>query len=201
MSKRSAIASALGRSGMVVALAAGSLASLPVRADPNVYGGMGLGLFRAEVDVASFAASNVATNKDDSTAFRVFGGYNITRGLAVELGWNKLHGTKAIVSGGAEAGNHKLDNDGFDLSAVGTMSLGKYFSLFGRLGLYSWDAEDTNTTTRVSKSDSGTDILYGGGLRFDLTKNIGFRAEYDVYDVDAGAGEFGIWYVSGILSF
>jgi opacity protein-like surface antigen len=206
MSHKSAIASAIGRRTLALALAVGPAVSMPALADTTVYGGGGLGEFRADIDVESFralGATGVEPNRN-SLAFRVFAGYNVSRSLSVEMGWNKLEDSKAIVTGGPAPGNYKFDNRGFDLSVVGTMELNKYFALFGRFGLYSWDADVRHTTTGTSVSESGTDILYGGGLRFQLIENIGFRAEYSVYDVDvveAGAGKFGLWLISGVLSF
>ncbi|MCY1187970.1 hypothetical protein D9M73_290160 [compost metagenome] len=50
--------------------------------------------------------------------------------------------------------------------------------VFGSVGAHAWDA-DGNATD----DDTGVDLTYGVGVEFDVFRNIGLRAEYEVLEV------------------
>jgi OOP family OmpA-OmpF porin len=67
---------------------------------------------------------------------------------------------------------------------VGTLPLNESFALFGKVGLWSWSATGSATAGGVSVSadDSGSDVFYGVGARYNLNKNWGLTLELENYD-------------------
>ena len=51
-------------------------------------------------------------------------------------------------------------------------------------------ADTDATAPGLSASESNTDLTYGLGVRWDFTKNLGVRAEYQIYK-DIGGGDIG----------
>jgi OmpA-OmpF porin, OOP family len=107
---------------------------------------------------------------EDDTGFRFSGGYQFNRNFAAELGYVTLF-DKSIFGANVEV-------DGFELVAVGKMPLANNFSVYGKLGFLMWDAKVAGF------SDDGTDLTFGLGLQYDVSRNLGIRGQWQRYDVD-----------------
>jgi|SRR6266850_4337429 len=136
----------------------------------SAYIGGSLGQSKFKVD-----CGGVTTCDTKDTAFRIFGGYQVNRNFAAELGWAKLGKAHFADSGGSA----DLEASAFDLSALGAFPLGSQFSVFGRLGFYLSKAEFSGDATG-SKNSNG--ITWGFGGQFDLNRNLGLRAEWQRYN-------------------
>ena len=57
--------------------------------------------------------------------------------------------------------------------------------LYGKLGIHSWDAKFsiTSTTATASADDSGTDVFFGAGIQVSL-ENLNGRIGYSKFDLD-----------------
>lgn len=123
----------------------------------------------------------VGSCDDDDTGWKIFGGYNFNQNFGVEAAWVDLGEATANGTIGAAAATANVEVDGFNISAVGRVPLGEQFSLFGKLGLYVWDASASATvaTTSVFLDNDGTDISFGAGGQYDFSKNFGVRAEWE----------------------
>jgi OmpA-OmpF porin, OOP family len=131
---------------------------------------------------------------DSSTAWKVFGGYQFTRNWAVELAYTDLgkFSTDANVVGGvgvvAATEYAEVKPNCWSLSAVGILPLGNNFSLLGKAGVCRWDdrskAYETvvNTIIPETPSSTGTDLTFGLGAKYDATRNLGVRAEWERFD-------------------
>jgi len=87
------------------------------------------------------------------------------------------------------------DIKGLDATAVGSVWIGNKFSLFGRLGMFAWKAEETmsifrgaengNPATKqtVSVDDTGFSVLYGLGIQTQLDGAL-VRLEYQFTEID-----------------
>lgn len=172
----------------VLGLAAAALA-LPASAQrvdaSNAYLGVSLGQAKYG-DVCSGLSGFTCDDKD--TAFRIFGGYQFTPNLAVELGYADL-GSAAFrgTSGGvAITGNEEFT--AFDLVGVASWPIGTAFYVYGKLGLYHGEVTATavgtlgGVSSRGSASDSGTDFTFGLGAGFDVSRNVGLRLEWQRYN-------------------
>lgn len=79
---------------------------------------------------------------------------------------------------------------GFGLDSIGTLPVTNRFSFYGRFGAYRGDARPTfGTTLPTLIGDTGrygTRLRYGLGLRYDFSKALGVRAEFERYSATGG---------------
>jgi OOP family OmpA-OmpF porin len=124
---------------------------------------------------------------DKDTAWRILGGYQFNKNFAVELGYTDA-GEASASAGGFSA---SVEATIWELVAVGSWPFTPNFSVYGKLGMYRGETDfSTNVPGISGESESNTDLTYGIGVRWDFTKNLGLRAEYQVYS-DVGGGNIG----------
>jgi OOP family OmpA-OmpF porin len=135
------------------------------------------------------------SDDDSDTAFKLFGGYQYNKNLAVEAGYFNLGQfgytatTVPPATAGTLSGNIKLQ--GLNLDAVGMLPLDERFSVFGRLGLHYAQAKDTFSSTGVvaapadpNPSKNALNYKAGLGLQYDFTESLGLRLEAERYRID-----------------
>jgi len=111
-------------------------------------------------------------NADDSdAAFRIFGGYQVSSMQAVIASYVDLGA--AQYSGPALGGfADSLEADGIDVSYVVGWAPGDQnrFSLFGTVGVLSWDQDVslTDSTIDFEASDDGTSLSLGFGVEVNM---------------------------------
>jgi OOP family OmpA-OmpF porin len=116
---------------------------------------------------------------DEDTTWKILGGYKINRTFAVELGYATLF-DKSVSGIG-------VDVTAWDLVGVASFPIADKFSVFGKLGFAMWEAEATSVPGFGTVEDDGTDLTFGIGLQYDVSRNLGIRAQWQRYDVDADA--------------
>lgn len=165
----------------VLALAVASMASSAAMAQAYVSGAAGAGHVNLD-------CSGAASCDNDSTAFKVLGGYNFGNGLAGELGYISFG--KATASGAGVTAEAKAT--GLLLGAAFHAPLANNFGLTGRLGMINMKTEITRTVAGIgSGSDSETNIkpYFGFAVTYAFTQDLKLeagadfsRAEYDGED-------------------
>ena len=169
--------------------------------------------------------NRVASEDDSDSAWKVFGGYKFNRFLALELAYADLGSGSATVltdelealSTAGEGGegvyrgsqrtNFSYETQIIALSGRGTLPIGSWFRLFGKLGLTYYDSESSRSwLTAANKtvpgeasvdasdsrpaardSESGTSWLYGLGAGITLRERWAIDLEYESYrDIDFG---------------
>lgn len=161
----------------VLALAATSTPALSQ--DAGWYAGISYGKTKVKGFCTDLGGLGTTSCDDKDTALTVFGGYQINKNFGAELGYVTLGEVSATLSGVTVTAETK----GFELVGVGTVPLNQQFSLFGKLGFFRWDVDAT--APGVSVSESGTDLTYGFGVKYDFTKNFAVRGYWQKYnDVD-----------------
>jgi len=90
---------------------------------------------------------------DDDLGFKIFGG------------WSEIIGLN-------------LDTTGWDLFGLAALNLGPV-GLFAKVGQIWWDSSSNITLL----DDSGNDMAYGIGLRFQIG-SFAIRGEYEYFDLD-----------------
>lgn len=199
------IAKAVGTLGLMGCAVINS--PFAVAEDSFWYIGGNIGQSRAKIDDARITAqllgNGLATSSiaDDNsaTAYKLFGGYQYNKNLAVEAGYFDLgqFGYLATtVPAGTLTGNIKLK--GLNLDAVGMLPLDEKFSVFGRLGLSYAQARDNFTSTLAvpapttpSPSKNALNYKAGLGIQYDFTESLGVRLEAERYRVNDGVGNKG----------
>ena len=180
---------------------------LAVADDTGWYIGGNIGKAKANIDddaittqLQSTGATSVSISDDDSdTAFKLFGGYQYSKHMAVEAGYFDLGEfgyTATTVPAGTLTGQAKIN--GVSLDLVGMRPLSEKFSVFGRIGLNYAQTEDnfTNTGTVPVPANAGPNkndlsYKYGAGLQYDFSASLGARAEVERYRIDDAVGNKG----------
>lgn len=178
----------IGKKALVAGLAAGSFAVispavLAQAQTPGWYAGGSLG----QTDAKDATCTPPLTSCDDKdTAWKIFGGYEINRNFAVELGYTNLGEFKASGPGGVNA---TIESTAWELVGVGSFPVADRFSLYGKLGGYRAETEG-RTNVGLSADESNTGLTFGAGAQYDFTRTVGVRAEWQRY-TDVGGGNVG----------
>lgn len=171
----------------VLSVASAMLVAAPAFAqDQGWYAGLHLGQAKAKDACDGVSGAGISCD-DNDTMFRILGGYQFNKNLAVELGYNDMGEVSA--SGGGITAN--IESKIWEVVAVGSWPFTPQFSAYGKLGMYRGETDfSTNAPGVGNESESNTDLTYGIGVRWDFTKNLGVRAEYQIYK-DLGGGNIG----------
>jgi hypothetical protein len=123
----------------LAALAVAAAAPAAYAQDENAgwYLGGGVGQFNAQIDDVDDVDATVDDWDDDDTAYKFFAGYRVNNFLAFELDYINLGEPSGTVLPGF---NVDASVDGFAPYVVGTIPLGRWFEVYGRLGYYFYDA-------------------------------------------------------------
>ena len=185
---------------VIVALATTAFA-LPATAQLNmssVYIGGDLGLAERKDSCGSILAGGSCDEKDRSWA--LFGGYQLNRNFAAELGYHDLGEIKASVGSATAASKTHV----WDLVAVGMLPVMNTLSLYGKLGGY-WAKSHLSSNVANGGTDTNTGLTYGAGVQWDAMPNIGVRAQWQRYDNvggnQTGEGDINVVSVGALYRF
>jgi OOP family OmpA-OmpF porin len=117
--------------------------------------------------------------------YRLFGGFQLNRFAAVELGYQDM--------GKATFGPTQLKAWAWDLSAIGMWGVpltpgGMGLSVLGRLGVYNGELKAVTPSTGAEVKHGTTDLTYGLGLQLDLSRVLGARVEWQRFSKMGGGG-------------
>jgi OOP family OmpA-OmpF porin len=132
--------------------------------------------------IPDLITSGSVDGSDTGTKF--FGGYQFSRNVGLELAFVDLG--KAGYSGtfqGLSVTGGTVKTTGLNFSVVGTLPLNANFDFFGKVGLFTWESKASDVTGGVpfSGKDDGTDLSFGLGATYNLTRNLGIRAEWEQF--------------------
>lgn len=173
----------LGSSGLITASQALAQAQQPA-AGFYVGGSVGQSNFDKEI-VRELITSGTVDTSD--TGFKVFGGYQFNRNVGLEVAYVDLG--KASYSGFAGPDpviGGKVEVTGVNLSAIGAWPVAPNLDVFGKIGFLSWEDKASDVTGGVPFSDKieGTDLSFGFGAAWHLTRNVRLRVEWERFRVD-----------------
>lgn len=115
-----------------------------------------------------------ASCDDKDTGWKIVGGYKFSTSLSAEVGYIDM-GEVVASAGGLTA---DIGVTTFYFAGLAAWPLGDSgFSIFGKLGFHLWDVD-----AGAFGSDDGTDLMWGLGMQYDLSKNLGLRVEYEAFD-------------------
>lgn len=162
-----------------IAVGAALLAATALGAPAWAQTYVGLGLGQSSVNIDCTGADSC--DKRD-TAFKVYGGYRFAPWIGVEAAY--YNAGKARLSGSdPEVGTLGADlkSTGYGLFAVGMLPLDR-FSLFAKVGAAETkvriDAVSSLLGT-ASANQRHTDVAWGLGGDWRITKSLALRAEYE----------------------
>lgn len=121
---------------------------------------------------------------ETDTGFKVFGGYMFTPNFGAELSYTDFGNANASASLGFTRVNVSFDGSAIALFGIASAPINEQFSVFGKLGIASFDTEVTGAVPGFgssNESESYTSVAYGIGASFNVARNIAFRAEWERY--------------------
>lgn len=132
----------------------------------------------------------VTTSSTRDTGFRVFGGYQLHRYIAIEGAYVDLgsFGFKTDVSPtGSLSGDMKIS--GFEVSAVGTLPINDQFGVYARVGALAGETKTSYTgagSVQVliggeTQKKRSTQLSYGAGLAYNFNSKFSVRGEWARY--------------------
>lgn len=132
---------------------------------------------------------------DDSNGYRITLGFDVNSNIAIEASYTNLgefdadDDTIAALEflTGVALDDASVEGDGIEFAVVGKAPLSDVVSVFGKAGIFVWDAEykiDTVSFGSDSDTEDGTDPFFGVGVSFDIGQAVAFNVEYTLYDVD-----------------
>jgi len=149
---------------IAMAVALSTFIAVPAVAAGNAYIGINAGTNQTAYD-----------NVGSSIGYGVFGGYSFNEFVAAELSYVSL--SDADITGSTS----KLSGSVVALAAVGSLPLGRDFSLTGKAGYASSSVSSGGT------SSSKADLTFGIGAQYNIGKKFGVRLNYDRFNVGEGA--------------
>jgi OmpA-OmpF porin, OOP family len=160
------------------ALAAPAIATAQMQPQSGFYIGGSIGQMEADGDCRAGFTCDL---KD--SAWKLFGGYQLNRHFAVEAtygDWGDITiGT--TVSGIPVSATGEIWSAG--VAALGILPLGgDRFGLFGKVGILYTEQEATGSAPGVptqTETETGSELHYGFGALFNITRNLGVRAEWE----------------------
>lgn len=152
-------------------------------------------------------AGQISTRDDSDTSGRVFGGYLMGSMQAVVVSYIDLGTTR--FDGPAFGGFEDfLDAEGFDISYLAGWAPGSQqrFSLFGTIGVFSWDQDVrlTDSSGDFDFRDEGTSFSVGVGAEINLGSSgaspWGINVAYQLFKDVGDAGNSGHEYDRDVFS-
>lgn len=138
-----------------------------VGADKGWYAGASVG----ESKASDWCNIDFGDCEDTDTAWKLFGGHQINKNFAAELGYADLGEVTDVGVG--------IETKTIAVSALGMIPVGQASNIFGRLGFNRWDLSSSQLG-----DDSGTDPVYGIGASFGMGPAAALRLEWERFDVD-----------------
>jgi OOP family OmpA-OmpF porin len=165
-------------------VAAAAPAAFAQDAEPGFYLGGGVGQFNAQIDDVDDVDSTVDEWDNDDTAYKLFLGYRLNNFLSFELDYINLGEPSGEVIPGR---NVDASVDGFAPYVVGTIPLGQWFEVYGRLGYFFYDATlgvEDGVGGRVEFDEESEELVYGAGIGANIGERLNIRFEYERFDFE-----------------
>jgi len=180
----------LSRTGAIALLALSLLATPQSWARGPFYVGASAGWSDIDTEIAFPGLITSGTADGKNTGYKIFGGYEFNPYFGVEISLVDLGKVKYSGSYlGVPVTGGKVDVVGLNGSAVGIVPVSQSFSLFGKIGIFAWEADWSDFTGGVptKAQDNGADLSIGAGFTINFTKNFSARVEWERFK--AGGGE------------
>ena len=156
---------------------------------------IGLDYLNTKIDTG---VTNISSSLDEKdTGYSLYAGMPINENLDVEISYQDfgeaslsgVSGNQFTVGGTTYEFNQtatlKASADSYGIAAKPKYKINENVTVYGKLGLHSWDSTFTvsGTTVAGSQSADGTDIFYGAGIQANFN-NLAARIGYTIYDLD-----------------
>lgn len=157
---------------------AGLFFSPLAHADTGTYLGASFGSSHLEED---FSGVKLDT---DANAYRIVGGFQFGDFLGIEAGYQNFGNFSKTIDFGGFSTRTNVEADGWTLGGTLGLPLNEQFSLYGRAGVFFWDADVVvdGFSIDVPRDENP---YYGGGAKVDVTPNLSLVGDWTRYELDA----------------
>lgn len=147
------------------------------QADTGVFVGASFGSSHMDKD---FSGLNIDT---DGNAFRFVGGFQFGNYFGIEAGYHDFGDFSKTIDLGGFATRTDVAASGWTLGGTLGLPLSEQFSLYGRAGMFFWDAgvEIDGFSINVPEDENP---YYGGGAKVDVTSNLSLVGDWTRYELD-----------------
>ncbi len=154
---------------------------------------------------ASIGATTIDENFDgvrldtNSTAYRFVGGVQFGDLLGLEVGYQDFGDLDETIVIGPVSSLTRLSAKGWTFGGTLGVPITDQFSLFGRAGVFFWDAEVIVDGFSIDVPEDDNPY-YGAGARVDVSPNltlVGDWSRYELDDVDTDVISIGFHYYFG----
>jgi len=121
------------------------------------------------------------TNTNTSTGYSVFAGYSFNDYVAAELAYTNFGKLDTDVTTSTV-----LNSNAGSFSLVGSLPMGRFVSLFGKVG-YASTTTEISVASVASPTESQTGATYGAGVQFNLGQTVAIRLGIDKYKIMVNA--------------
>lgn len=171
----------------------GLLGASIAAADSGLYVGAGIGSASVAEDFAGFEID------DDTEAYRLLGGLQFGDTFGLEAGYQNFGDFVETFQLGNTTAVSRLSADGWTFGGTLGFPLTDTMSLFGRGGIFVWDADVEINGIREAVDDD-SNPYYGVGAKVGFTPNfslVGDWTRYELDDVDSDVISIGFEYRFG----
>ncbi len=152
-------------------------ATTRISASEGFYAGAAIGTASLNED---FDGLNV---DDDTTAFRIVGGWQINEYFALEAGYQNFGDFEETFAINGVSSDARLSADGFVFGVQGQFPISPKVATTGRLGAFFWDGEAQ--INDVSQADPGdTNPYFGVGLSYHVNDAFSITGDWTRYELE-----------------
>jgi hypothetical protein len=129
-------------------------------------------------------------NVDKGTSFEITGGVSLTDNFAIQASYIDFGEIDHTIAGYDWWGKESLAVDAIEIAAIGRAPITQQLSIFGLIGIASWDSEITysyddsyyGSGSSIS-SIGGTDWVSGIGVNYKIKDNTSIEFRHKRYDL------------------
>jgi OOP family OmpA-OmpF porin len=121
---------------------------------------------------------------DDTTAYRIVGGWWVNRYFALEAGYHNFGDFEQNFNLNGTSSRARLSADGYTLGVQASYPLTSKVAVFGRAGAFFWDGEaEINNVSQASPEE--TNPYLSLGLSYGLTENLSVIGDWTRYELES----------------
>jgi len=151
--------------------------TLPLAAHADAYIGASIGNARLDDNFDGFRIDT------DTNAYRFLGGIQFGDTFGIEAGYLNFGDFTESVDLGDLLSRTDISGDGWTLGATLALPLSENLSLFGKGGVFFWDA-DISVDGFTIDTPGDENPYYGGGVKLDLGDNFSLTGDWTIYELD-----------------
>jgi len=162
---------------LATALLLTSAIPLAAQAGPEGYVGASIGNARLDDNFGGFLIDT------DTNAYNFIGGNQFNENFGIEAGYLNFGDFTQSVDLGGLLSRTDITGDGWTLGATLALPLTNNLSLFGKGGVFYWDADISIDGFSID-TPGDDNPYYGAGLKVDLGDRFSLTGDWTVYEFD-----------------